>query len=289
MHKRLFVLLSVLLTTVYGASQEEGTQVFKALKEKPYIQVDYPQPRAEIEAAVQAFFHFLELPDEIKDHIHLKISDKHRRGDVGLVHRTPMDGYSDSKDFFHYHPMIWEEYERFIWQHKEVKDFLLQADMIWNQTRDVALKVFNQLEPQFPGLVDSIFNTENPHLIIRFLKYNWAQSGECLAKGHFDAGSFTLAIAESCPGLRIGTTPEDLELIQHQEGKAVFMVASNFQKLMNTNEVKPGWHDVVQQDATKIGQPFARWAVVAFMDGHSVEALSQTETHKWNPPASDMR
>lgn len=32
---------------------------------------------------------------------------------------------------------------------------------------------------------------------------------------------------------------------------------------------------------TQIGKPFARWAVVAFIEAQGVEALPRTETHKW--------
>ena len=52
-------------------------------------------------------------------------------------------------------------------------------------------------------------------------------------------------------------------------------------KVMQTEELQAGWHDVIQLDETYIGKPFARWAVVAFIEAHGVEALPRTETHKW--------
>ena len=117
--------------------------------------------------------------------------------------------------------------------------------------------------------------------MLRFLKYDWQKSGDLLAKPHFDAGSFTLAIAESCPGLRIGSAPENLKHVMHKPGNAVFMLSSNFQKVIDTDQFSAGWHDVIQVDKTLIGKPFARWAVVAFIEAHGVEALPRTETHKW--------
>lgn len=120
-----------------------------------------------------------------------------------------------------------------------------------------------------------------PHLLLRFLKYDWQSSGKYLAKPHFDAGSFTLAIAESSPGLRIGSCPENLKQVNHKAGNAIFMLASNFQKIMDTQELSAGWHDVIQTDQTLIGKPYARWAIVAFIEGHGIEALSRSETHKW--------
>jgi hypothetical protein len=59
------------------------------------------------------------------------------------------------------------------------------------------------------------------------------------------------------------------------------MLASNVEKMMNTTELSPGWHDVIQLDKTLIGKPYARWAIVAFIEAHNVEALPRSETHKW--------
>jgi isopenicillin N synthase-like dioxygenase len=121
-------------------------------------------------------------------------------------------------------------------------------------------------EPQFPGICGKICDHENTHLLLRFLKYEWQSAGKYLAKPHFDAGSFTLAIAEDSSGLRIGSCPDNLKLVDHKEGHAIFMLSSNFQKVMNTNQLSAGWHDVIQLDETLIGKPFSRWAVVAFID-----------------------
>ena len=94
-------------------------------------------------------------------------------------------------------------------------------------------------------------------------------------------GPCVKAIAESCSGLRIGSMPGNLTPVEHQSGSAIFMLASNFQKVMDTDKVCAGWHDVVQVDKSLIGKPFARWAIVAFVEAHGVEALPRTETHKW--------
>ena len=45
----------------------------------------------------------------------MKIIPLHRRGEIGYRHRDPEgDIYNDSKDFFHYHPVIWGCYSQFI-------------------------------------------------------------------------------------------------------------------------------------------------------------------------------
>ena len=256
------------------------------LKKKPYLVVDFPLPRAQIEEAVATFLKVTELPDEVKYHIDTRLPVRHRRGDLGLKHRDPNEGiYNDRKDFFHYHPLIWTQYEAFIESQPVVRDFLNQAHTIWETIYEMTQQIMVQLDQAFPGTMDKIFAVEHPHILLRFLRYDWVDaSSEYLAKPHFDAGAFTFAIAESCQGLRIGTGPDDLELIDQHENQALFMVASNAKKTIGTDDLAPGWHDVIQLDETQIGKPFSRWAVVAFIEAWDVEALDRSETHKWATP-----
>lgn len=256
--------------------------IYKDLREKFYVKVPFEVPRKEFETAIEAFFSFLQLPENIRSHIHGTIAPQHRRGDIGFVHREPGENiYNDSKDFFHYHPVIYERYADFLRQNPTVHRFMDTAKPIWEHADKTVKKVLQSLDEKFPGVYDRVFDCEHPHLLIRFLRYNWQKSGKYLAKPHFDAGSFTLAIAESCPGLRIGSCPEDLATVEQSPGQAIFMLSSNFKKLMASEELLPGWHDVVQVDENLIGSPFARWAIVCFIEGKDVEALPRTETHKW--------
>lgn len=238
--------------------------------------------RIHLTEAIQAFFKFLEEPDEIKSHIDFSIAPLHRRGDVGFRHREAENHmYDDNKDFFHFHPALFEKYRDFLAAHPIVQDFAVKAQPIWELASQTVGGILKAFELDFPGTYNKVFETEHPHILLRFLKYEWHAAGKYLAKPHYDAGSFTLAIAESNPGLRIGSCQDDLMTIEHQPNTALFMVASNFQKIIQTDKLIPGWHDVIQTDETQIGKPCARWAIVAFIDGHSVEALPRSETHKW--------
>ncbi len=252
------------------------------LQRQFYVHVSFAISPDVINDAIQAFFKFLQEPDEIKKHIDFSIAPKHRRGDVGFKHRDSSDHvYNDSKDFFHFHPALFEKYADFLKTHPVVNDFVKQAKPIWDMVYSTVKEVLVTLEPEIPGIVDKVFNTKHPHILLRFLRYEWDESREYLAKPHFDAGSYTLAIAESCPGLRIGSCPDNLQLVPYKLRNAVFMISSNFQKTMNTTLFSPGWHDVIQLDKTLIGKSYARWAIVAFIDAHNVEALPRSETHKW--------
>ncbi len=257
-------------------------ELHRNLKQKFYFQVPFPMEHAILEDAITAFFKFLEEPDEVKTYIDFSIAPSHRRGEIGFRHRNPDDDiYNDSKDFFHFHPAIFEKYDQFLEENLVVQDFCNKAYPIWNLVYDTTHNILNILDQDYPGTLTKIFDTSCPHIALRFLKYNWQKSGKYLAKPHFDAGSFTLTITESCPGLRIGSGPENLQPVEHKDRHAVFMISSNFKKVMNTNEFSPGWHDVIQLDETLIGKPFARWAIVAFIEAHGVEALPRSETHKY--------
>lgn len=256
--------------------------IHQSLRDQFYVNVPFPLSEKLIYETVQAFFEFLNEPEDVKNYIDFTIAPKHRRGDVGFKRRDPTDHiYNDSKAFFHFHPAVFDKYSDFLVANPVVNDFVTKAAFIWNITYETVKEILQLFENEFPGIVDRVFNTKHVHLLLRFLKYEWDKSGEYLAKPHFDAGSCTLAIAESCPGLRIGSNPENLQLVYHQPDNAIFMLASNFKKILDTSELYPAWHDVIQLDKAVIGKPYARWAIVAFIEAANVEALPRSETHKW--------
>lgn len=264
----------------------EAAEVCELLQKKQYVSVPFVTSPAEIDQAMAAFFDFLAAPEDIKNHIDFTIAPLHRRGDVGFRHRHAENHiYDDSKQFFHFHPAIFDKYPDFLEQNPVVRNLMEKAQPLWDKTAHTVRGVLTLLEPQFPGIVSKVFDTKYPHILLRFLQYEWAESGKYLAKPHYDAGSFTLAIAESNPGLRIGRSPEDLKLVTHKKDHAIFMLSSNFRTLINDDQFDAGWHDVLQMDATVIGKPFSRWALVAFIEAHGVPGLPRTETHKWYQPS----
>lgn len=266
------------------------TDVWEDLCKRAYTQVPFPMGKEQIQIVMGSFFEFLSLSDEVKRCMDMKIASKHRRGDLGYKHRFPEDDmYNDSKEFFHYHPVLMSHYGDYIKTQPIIQNFLIQAEPVWQAVYDVVKETLSCFETRFPNTLAKVFDTQVPHIILRFLKYDFATSGSYLAKPHFDAGSFTLAIAESSPGLRIGTNPDNLMAVEHEENKALFMVSSNYRKVIDTDLLNPGWHDVIQLDSNYVGKPFSRWALVAFIDGHDVEALSRSETHRWFKSESDEK
>jgi len=253
------------------------------LKQSPYIKLPFIYDHNFIAGAVDSFFNFLDLPQEIKNFIDLKVSPRHRRGELGFRHRHSADDiYSDDKEFFHFHPLIFQNYGEFIEQNQVVSDFLVKANKIWLAVDELIDQIMRIYDQTFPGCKAKIFNQDPSHIVLRFLKYSWKNSSEYLAKPHFDSGSLTLALAESSPGLRIGSGPDDLQIITHEDKQALFFFSSNYKKIINSDEFLPAWHDVVQTDDNQIGKPCSRWAVVAFIDGNNVESLPRSETHKYS-------
>lgn len=256
--------------------------LYKSLRENYYCNIPIDLPRAQIDDAMNSFVRFLELPMDVKSKIDFAISKVHRRGDVGYKHRDPKDDiYNDSKDFFHYHEDIIEKYADFIESNPIIADFVSKAQPIWEKVYKITQEIMRIFDKDYPGTYDKVFTGGTPHIILRFLKYNWQKSGKYLAKPHFDAGSFTIAIAESCEGLRIGSGPDDMKLVEHIENNSMFFVSSNYKKIIDSDVLTPAWHDVIQMDKTQLGKSFARWAMVCFIDGIDVEALSREENHKF--------
>ena len=254
----------------------------QSLKTDHYYRVPLTLEGDLISDAVSAFFKFLTLDDELKQHIDFTIAPKHRRGDIGYRRREASDSiYNDNKEFFHFHPAVFDKYSDFIEQHTVIQNFLSQAKVLWWIAYRAIHDIFGQFVTINPNIIDRVFNCRYPHILLRFLKYDWQQSGQYLAKPHYDAGACTLAIAESCAGLRIGSDPYDLTPVEHCTDSAIFMLSSNFAKLISDTGYSAAWHDVIQLDKSKIGQPYARWAIVAFVDAHDVTALPREETHKW--------
>jgi hypothetical protein len=261
-----------------------NTQTFyHTLKTNFYVPVPFQYDYQLCTDAIHSFFDFLRLPVAYNAQFKGKISTVHRRGELGLWYRekTADADYKDQKCFFHYHPLLLKTYQTEINQTSEAMAFFKMADLLWHEVYMCLQNVLSKLEIQYEGITDSILNTDTIHLVLRFLRYDIRTVGDVLAAPHFDAGAMTFAIAESKPGLRIGSGPHDLKLVQHKNKEALFFVSGNFAQLVDDNNLKPGWHDVVCVDDRPKDNQYERWAIVAFIDGHSTMGAPESLTHKW--------
>lgn len=256
--------------------------LFSSLLDQAYYQIPFATPHQAILTAIEHFLGFLNLSDSIKSTIDFKLREENRRGDIGYKKRLASDeDYRDDKEFFHFHPEIFNRYQWLINEQPILSDFLNVAYDIWLAAESTVKTLLHQLEEQFPGCVEAIFPSGKSETILRFLRYDWQTCGRYLAKPHYDAAAISLAIAEDKPGLRIGIDSASLQLLQHQEEHAVFFISSNYKRVFGEQcPFKPAWHDVIQINESKIGYPYSRWAIVAFFVPYGVAELPRSFTHQ---------
>jgi hypothetical protein len=88
--------------------------LFLSLLNQAYYQIPFVIPRQTILTAVEHFFGFLNLSNPVKSTIDFKLREENRRGDIGYKKRFASDeDYRDDKEFFHFHPEIFNRYPTF--------------------------------------------------------------------------------------------------------------------------------------------------------------------------------
>jgi isopenicillin N synthase-like dioxygenase len=260
---------------------EMGT-IVDAWRVQQYAQAAAPIDGATLEPAMQTFFEFLKLPEQLKKPIcrTLQGEGDQTRVDFGYMRRQKeMDGDAEEKMYFHYHPDVETLFAKEIEAAgAPAKHFMAEARHVWDTTRTVAHHVVNEFEAVWPGVRARFFPpNETPFLVIRFLTYDARGMGDFLAKAHYDRGDFTIALGESAPGLRIGT-PDKLVEVEHKDGYVVVMPGTGFPQDIDATIV-PAWHDVVQKPEAQLDANTARWAVVGFFDVVDKQYISIEDTH----------
>lgn len=259
----------------------EKEELVRSLEERTYVPVPFPLSHAEIAEAVGKFFAFLTLAQETKSMMLTKrptdaVSDMGyvcTKGDPDVI------GTKDFKEYFHYHPDAELKWAAEAAGDPRVREFFDAAGLIYQKADETGKDVIRELDAEFPGLYDAFFPADRPmERILRFLKYDSRGMGQFLARGHYDRGGCTLAIAESAPGLRIGKDEASLAPVVHQDGTAIFFPAIHFKQLSG-DRVPAAWHDVVQASGDTVSDDTARWAVVYFMNAPALPFPTGVETH----------
>lgn len=269
------LLLAGLLVAA-GLSATQG-YLEEDLRSQSYTCVDFPISFAQIQEAVDAYQDFLALDPDIKEHIAFQVNTTKRRSDVGYFLRCSAESHFDDKEFFHFHPMIFEHDSAFIEEQPVVRHFLEAAAPLWDAAVEAVSEQLSTLDQRYPGIMAAHMDTERPEVFLRFLQYRPKGDSPELAKGHYDAGSMTLAIAESGPGLRIADASGELQPIAHRDGSAVFFLGATFQGLVGDKEFHPAWHDVVRVSGEA---PEERWAVVCFFNATEEQSGSWDDNHQ---------
>ncbi len=251
----------------------------RQLNEQAYAVVPFSVTKAEMQRAIDVFLAFLALPLETKERAYFKIRPEGRGSEVGYKRYRRDEGQTDNREYFHYHRFAEERFAAARIEIPELDALLRVMKPIYDAAAQAFERALLSFEPNFPGIHQKFFSETQPgDFYLRFLAYDRAASGEFLAKGHYDRGCCTLALAESAPGLRIGKDNQHLAPVVHQEGQALFFPGLKFPDATSSAFV-PAWHDVVQKGRDAYDDRVARWAIVFFADPAEMSAASYEDAH----------
>ncbi|OGY44276.1 MAG: hypothetical protein A2729_04210 [Candidatus Buchananbacteria bacterium RIFCSPHIGHO2_01_FULL_39_14] len=258
------------------------SQIKSQMMAQRYASVHFPLSSVELAMAVDDFLAFTDISDTLKHQFtSIKINPDDRGSDVGYMKRQQIKGALDEKEIFHYNeyfPHLFANNPAL--ENPIVDSFLSSAQKVYLSAKACMEEIICEFEPHFPGVYTSFFpQGQLPHLYLRFLKYSTQREDTFLAKGHYDRGACTLALAESGPGLRIGSTPLDLREVEHQDQTAFFFAGTQFAEII-TQEFAAAWHDVVQKSEYKLNHMTARWAMVFFADQYNGRITTFEENHR---------
>lgn len=246
-----------------------------------YRSVPFPLTQQELTKKAEAFLQFLSLPREVKRKLHFSV-EKARGSADGYTEKLDVPD-KDRKEFFHWRPELAEKEicKELCAEHEAVRTFFAIAESLFRQTSSVAHDTFLEF---FPEYIDRLFDhtAAGPmprSAVLRFLSYEPTAVDAFCAKGHFDKGFCTLALAESAPGLRVGSENADLHLVEHTDNAALFMPGMMFYEASD-GAIKPVWHDVVHSaGAPRVNEFCARWAIVYFIELPDLSFSSWERVH----------
>jgi isopenicillin N synthase-like dioxygenase len=253
--------------------------ISKSIQSQHYVPIDFPLRKEDFEAAINVFMRFLDLPMDVKKPLYFKIDPEDRGTEVGYKRYLRDTGQTDNREYVHYHPAAETGFA-------DVRQDIVELDMMLNAMKKVyglakseLQKVMREFDTQYPAIYNQYFpQDKQERLYLRFLKYDRAMPGDFLAKGHYDRGGCTLALAESAPGLHIGTDTEDMQPVYHKEGQALFFPGIRFPEL-TSNDFIPSWHAVIQKSEDVYSDTVARWAIVLFADPQEMSKVTYEEAH----------
>ena len=236
----------------------------RQIQSKNYAEVSITIKPEKLELLAKLFLEFTKKNDEINNPFSKKIPN-YKRGRIGYICEERKEGNTDTKEYFHYTSQVESLFKEVIEQNKNptISELLILMREIHSEGKEAMLNIFQAFETEFPGIYNLFSESNSPLFTLRILKYNAMKKGDFLAKGHYDRGVSTLALAESAPGLRLGKNDKDLKEISHVKEKAIFMPAINFQRITSP-QFHPVWHDVVQKEEHAVDNETARLAIVFF-------------------------
>lgn len=266
--------------------------------ENQFIKIPINISQKELHEAAELFLEFLKQSDEEKERFKVYIPYKNKKGEIinygrgdvanegsrfrGFKKKLKTEGEKDNKQYFHYCWDADKEIDKTLENSTEIsKKFIESARNIYKKAQEKTKEILIEIDKDFPGVYDMVFNKENlASGTLRFLSYYSDKEGDFIAKRHYDKGFTTLALAESHPGLEVGTNDNDMIEVEHTNDQAIFFPSYMISKFTK-GKIKPTWHGVTQKKREVEEEVSSRWAIVFFSEPKSLdEAISWDELHK---------
>ena len=282
---------------LFARMQREFTTPLNGIARR-FADIPVPIDDNQYRDAANAFVRFLELPLERKLEFSTFIDPSQPKTHSGyeikskaplVVGQKELGRNKDDKEFFHYNRHCERDLAHIInVPDRRVTDFFDAARPIYAAVEAAWRDIARAFDTEVPGFYSAAFPDGSlPTIYLRFLAYRpdtktgTNEKGSYLANAHYDQAAWTLALAESKPGLRIGRGPTEEQLacetrpkgtyfnsVAHKPQNAFFFAsAARGQQIPQTlcDAFPLGYHDVLQEDTSNAAQNVPRWAIVAFL------------------------
>jgi len=262
-------------------------KIEKEISSQNYASLPFSVSREELEKAASNFLEFLDLPDETKTAFFRKVVPTDTGSTVGYVKRNQANRDADTKEYVHYNEYFDEYFSELLNTDPTIENFVNSARHIYNEAKKLFTSITDTFETQIPGFTDKFFSKDMlPRFYLRFLKYGTQGKNGIIAQGHYDRGALTLALAESQPGLRIGTQKSLTEIV-HEEKQAILFPGKAIENILP--HMQPAWHDVIQKNDKEYRPGVTRWAIVFFADAIDQPEYTVADTRPKNYLASNTQ
>jgi isopenicillin N synthase-like dioxygenase len=256
-----------------------AAEIRNQIIDQQFARIPFVLDQSKIDPVIKTLFAFFALPDETKNRFAFRLIPEDRGTEVGYWTRSRAEGSLDNRGYFHYNEYADERFRVEAADCPELISFMDAVRPLFLEAQDKMKEVVRTLDVDYPGLYDNLFPSDrHPLVLLRLLAYERMEPGDFLAKGHYDRGTCTLAIAESAPGLRIGKGPEDIKEVTREPNTALFFPGLTFNEYTSP-EFIPSWHDVIQKEEYILNEQTARWAIVLFNGCWTQRNMSWQEAH----------
>lgn len=255
--------------------------------EKKFAEVPFRASEDDIQNATSSFNGLLSLPLHLKHGGDYAI-DGVKTGQFGYFRRhAGQDEGGRAKVFetkheYHFGPNTRQAYESGEFGlPSEIREFCDHAETIYWMAIASLRDAFGRMYSEAPFGTRSGANLSNQffdplrllNIHLRFVGYvRPSEDSETIANGHFDRSVFTLALAETEPGLEIGTLEDgsDLTPAEHKDGIAKFFAGRGWENMpADTRQlypyISPAFHRVRNIGEYPVSaSPIVRQAIVMF-------------------------